>query len=297
VRQRSWHRRAGTTPLKYLVLGASGQLGGDVTEAARRRGDAVTAPNHAACDITDPQAVERAISASRPDAVINSAGWTRVDAAEEDAAEAELVNATAAGIVAGACAAAGVRLCHISTDYVFDGTAASPIDEDATPAPRSIYGQTKLHGELAVRERCPDHLIVRTSWLFGRAGPNFVLTILRLAAERPQLRVVADQQGGPTWTGHLAPAVLRLIDIAPPGTYHLTNSGVTTWHSLAVAAIRARGLDTSVVPITTAEYPTLAARPAYSVLDNRRWRELGEPPLPSWEAGLNSYLSGLEPQG
>jgi dTDP-4-dehydrorhamnose reductase len=279
------------------VLGGSGQLGGDVSEAARRQGNAVTAPDHAACDITDPHAVRRAISAGRPDAVINCAGWTRVDAAEEHQAEAELVNATAAGIVAAACAAAAVRLCHISTDYVFAGTATEPIDEGTPPAPTSAYGRTKLHGELAVRERCPDHLIVRTSWLFGRDGPNFVLTILRLAAERPQLRVVADQRGAPTWTGHLAPAVLRLIEIAPPGTYHLTNSGVTTWYGLAVAAIRARGLDTDVVPITTAEYPTPAARPAYSVLDNRRWRELGEPPLPSWETGLSSYLAGLEPSG
>jgi dTDP-4-dehydrorhamnose reductase len=279
------------------VLGGSGQLGGDVSAAARGQGDFVAAPSHDTCDITDPRAVERAITAIGPDAVINCAGWTRVDAAEGHESEAELANATAAGIVAGACAAAGVRLCHISTDYVFDGTATEPIDESAPTAPRSAYGRTKLHGELAVRERCPDHLIVRTSWLFGRAGPNFVLTILRLAAERSELRVVADQRGVPTWTGHLAPAVLRLIEIGPPGTYHLTNSGVTTWHGLALAAIRARGMNTDVIPITTTQYPTPAARPAYSVLDNRRWRELGEPPLPSWEAGLSSYLATLEPGG
>jgi dTDP-4-dehydrorhamnose reductase len=276
------------------VLGGSGQLGGDVTEAAGAKGDSVTAPSHEACDITDPRAVERAIAAIGPDAVVNCAGWTRVDAAEEHESEAELVNATAAGIVADACAAAGVRLCHISTDYVFEGTATEPIDESAPTVPRSAYGRTKLHGELAVRERCPNHLIVRSSWLFGRAGPNFVLTILRLARERSELRVVADQRGAPTWTGHLAPAVLRLIEIGPPGTYHLTNSGVTTWHDLAVAATRIRRIDTDVIPITTAEYPTPAARPAYSVLDNRRWRELGESPLPSWEAGLRSYLATPE---
>lgn len=276
------------------MLGGSGQLGGDVGDAARGEGDSVAAPSREACDITDPHAVERAITAIRPEAVINCAGWTQVDAAEDHEPEAELVNATAAGIVAGACAAAGVRLCHISTDYVFDGTATTPIDESARPEPRSAYGRTKLHGEVAVRERCPDHLIVRTSWLFGRAGPNFVLTILRLATERSELRVVADQRGAPTWTGHLAPAILRLIEIGPPGTYHLTNSGVTTWHGLAVAATRARRIDTDVIPITTAEYPTTAARPAYSVLDNRRWRELGEHPLPSWEAGLRSYLATLE---
>ena len=278
------------------MLGASGQLGGDVADAGRALGHAVAAAGHAACDITDPEAVERAISTSRPDAVINCAGWTRVDAAETHEAEAELVNANAAGIVAGACAAAGLRLCHISTDYVFDGEATEPIDERAVPAPRSAYGRSKLHGEIAVRDRCPDHLIVRTSWLYGRDGPNFVLTMLGLAAERREVRVVADQQGAPTWTGHLAPAVLRLVEIAPPGTYHLTNGGITTWHGLALAAIRGRGMDTGVVPISTAEYPTAATRPAYSVLDNRRWRELGEPPLPPWEDGLRAYLASLGPR-
>jgi dTDP-4-dehydrorhamnose reductase len=171
----------------------------------------------------------------------------------------------------------------------------SPIPETAVPAPRSAYGRTKWHGEIAVREHCPDHVIVRTSWLYGRQGPNFVLTMLRLASERPQLRVVADQQGSPTWTGNLAPAMLRLLEIGPPGTYHLTNSGITTWYGLAVAAIRARGLETEVVPITTAEYPTPTERPAYSVLDNRAWRDLGEPPLPDWEVGLQGYLASLDP--
>ncbi len=144
-----------------------------------------------------------------------------------------------------------------------------------------------------MREHCRDHLIVRTSWLYGRQGPNFVLTMLRLAGERPEVRVVADQRGAPTWTGHLAPAMLRLLEIGSPGTYHLTNSGETTWYGLALAAIRARGLSAEVVPITTAEYPTPATRPAYSVLDNRAWRELGEPPLPAWEEGLRAYLASL----
>jgi dTDP-4-dehydrorhamnose reductase len=279
------------------VFGAAGQLGGDLTDAIRRQGDQVTAVGHRGGDITAPAAVMQAIEVSRPDAVINCAAWTRVDAAEDHEAEAELINGTGAGIVAAACAAAGVRLCHLSTDYVFDGSATEPIDEDAPTDPQSAYGRTKLHGEEAVRAVCADHLIVRTSWLYGRNGPNFVLTMLRLAADRPEVRVVADQQGVPTWTGHLAPAVLRLIEIATPGTYHLTNSGATTWYGLALAAIRARGLTALVVPITTAEYPTAAARPAYSVLDNRRWRELGELPLPNWEEGLAAYLATLDPTG
>ena len=276
------------------MLGTPGQLGGDLLDEGARQGLEMVGRTQWECDITDGAAVERAIAEVRPDAVINGAAWTRVDAAEEHEAEAEAVNATGAGLVAAACASAGIRCCHVSTDYVFDGTATAPIPEDAVASPRSAYGRTKWHGEVAVRERCPDHLIVRTSWLYGRQGPNFVLTMLRLAAERSELRVVADQHGAPTWTGHLAPAMLRLLAVAPPGTYHLTNSGVTTWYDFAVAIVSARGLPTEVVPISTAEYPVAAARPAYSVLDNRAWRDLGEQPLPEWQEGLRSYLASLD---
>jgi dTDP-4-dehydrorhamnose reductase len=276
------------------VLGTPGQLGGELVDEGARMGHEMIGVTQAECDITDAAAVDGVIRSHRPDAVVNCAAWTQVDAAETHEAEAELVNATGAGLVADVCAAAGIRCCYVSTDYVFDGTATAPIDEDAPTGPRSAYGRTKLHGEIAVRDRCPDHIIVRTSWLYGRQGPNFVLTMLRLAGERPEVRVVADQRGAPTWTGHLAPAMLRLLEVGSPGTYHLTNSGVTTWHGLALAAIRARGLTTEVVPITTAEYPTPATRPAYSLLDNRAWRDLGEPPLPAWEDGLRAYLASLE---
>jgi dTDP-4-dehydrorhamnose reductase len=279
------------------VLGSSGQLGGDLVDEGTRHGHDMIGLTRAQCDVTDGAAVARAIEAVRPDAVINCAAWTRVDAAEEHEAEAESVNAAGAGLVAAACAAAGVRCCHMSTDYVFDGTATSPIREDAVAAPRSAYGRTKLHGEIAVREQCADHLVVRTGWLYGRQGPNFVLTILRLASERRPLRVVVDQHGAPTWTGHLAPAILRLVEVAGSGTYHLTNSGATTWYDLAVAAIGARGLTADVSPISTAEYPTPAARPAYSVLENRAWRELGEPALPDWHEGLGAYLASFDAGG
>lgn len=279
------------------MLGTPGQLGGDLLDEGTRQGLEMVGRTQWECDITDGAAVERAIAEVRPDAVINGAAWTQVDAAEEHEAEAEAVNATGAGLVAAACASAGIRCCHVSTDYVFDGTATAPIPEDAVPSPRSAYGRTKWHGEVAVRERCPDHLIVRTSWLYGRQGPNFVLTMLRLAAERPEIRVVADQHGAPTWTGHLAPAMLRLLEVGPPGTYHLTNRGVTTWYDFAVAIIGARVLQAEVVPINTSEFPLPAARPAYSVLDNRAWRGLGEPPLPEWQEGLRSYLASLEAAG
>ncbi len=279
------------------MLGTPGQLGGDLVDEGTRQGLEMVGRTQWECDITDGAAVERAIAEVRPDAVINGAAWTQVDAAEEHEAEAEAVNATGAGLVAAACASAGIRCCHVSTDYVFDGTATAPIPEGAVASPRSAYGRTKWHGEVAVTKRCPDHLIVRTSWLYGRQGPNFVLTMLRLAAERPEIRVVADQHGAPTWTGHLAPAMLRLLQVGPPGTYHLTNRGVTTWYDFAVAIIGARALQAEVVPITTSEFPLPAARPAYSVLDNRAWRELGEPPLPEWQEGLRSYLASVEAAG
>jgi dTDP-4-dehydrorhamnose reductase len=279
------------------VLGTPGQLAGDLVDEGLRQGHEMIGVTQAECDITDAVAVERVIRAHQPQAVINGAAWTRVDAAEDHEAEAEAVNAKGPGYVAAACAAAGIRCCHVSSDYVFDGTATAPIPEEAPVAPRSAYGRTKWDGELAVRANCPDHLIVRTSWLYGRQGPNFVLTMLRLATESEQLRVVADQRGAPTWTGHLAPAMIRLLDIGPPGTYHLTNSGVCSWYDFAVATLRARGLTTEVVPITTAEYPTRAERPAYSVLDNRSWRELGEPPLPDWNEGLRRYLGTLDADG
>ncbi|HEY6783215.1 MAG TPA: dTDP-4-dehydrorhamnose reductase [Candidatus Dormibacteraeota bacterium] len=283
--------------LKYLVFGARGQLGGDLVDAGARADHEMVGLTEAECDIRDAGAVEHWIGSVHPDAVINAAAWTQVDAAEDHEAEAEAVNATGAGVIAAACAGAGVRCCHVSTDYVFDGSASSPIPEDAVAAPKSAYGRTKWHGEVAVRQRCADHLIVRTSWLYGRQGPNFVLTMLRLGAERPQLRVVADQHGAPTWTGHLAPAMLRLLEVGPPGTYHLSNGGSTTWYDLAIATIRARGLAAEVVPITTADYPTPALRPAYSVLDNRAWRKLGEPPLPDWTEGLRAYLATLDAGG
>ena len=273
------------------MLGTPGQLGGDLVDEGVRQGHDMIGMTRDDCDVTDRNAVASAIKATQPDAVFNCAAWTRVDAAEDNEAEAESVNAVGAGHVAAACAVSGIRCCHVSTDYVFDGTATSPIPEDAAAAPRSAYGRTKWHGEIAVREKCADHLIVRTGWLYGRQGPNFVLTMLRLASEGRPIRVVADQHGGPTWTGHLAPAMLRLVEVAGPGTYHLTNSGETTWYDLAVAAIDARGLAVDVVPITTAEYPTPAVRPAYSVLENRAWRALGEPALPDWREGLRAYLA------
>jgi len=275
--------------MRVLVFGAGGQLGRELV-GLRSRPHEVTGLTRAECDIAQPGAAAAALQAHHPGAVINCAAWTKVDAAETQRDDAFRANALGPRLLAEACRDAEVLLCHISTDYVFDGTATAPIPEDAPTHPVGVYGESKLAGEEAIRATTPQHQIVRTSWLYGQDGPNFVLTMLRLGAEREELRVVADQRGAPTWTGHLAPALLRLLDHAMPGTYHLTNSGETTWCDFARAIMADAHLPARVLPTTTAEYGAPAPRPAYSVLDNAAWRALEEPPLPAWENGLQAYL-------
>lgn len=280
--------------MRVLVTGAKGQLGGDVVASLRQAGhEAVGASRQGevSIDITDPASVARAMAEVRPAAVVNCAAWTAVDAAEGDADGAYSVNALGPRLLAAACAAAGAMLTHISTDFVFDGEAAAPIDEWSPTRPLGVYGASKLAGELEVRSLCPRHQIVRTAWLYGGDGPNFILTMLRLARERGELRVVDDQRGSPTWTGHLAPALVRLLELDVPGIYHLVNDGDTTWHGLAAAIVEESGLDARVHAIQTLDYPTPARRPAYSVLDCRAWRLLREPPLPPWRDGLRAYLA------
>jgi dTDP-4-dehydrorhamnose reductase len=264
---------------------------------ASAAGHQVRSTTHADCDITSPEAVHQALEDVAPEVLINCAAWNKVDAAESETEAAFRVNALGPRVLAAACAASNVLLVHLSTDYVFDGSASSPIDEWQRPNPRSTYGASKLAGENEVRILARRHQVVRTSWLYGRDGPNFVLTMMRAVAEGRRLRVVADQLGSPTWTGHLAPALLRLIMRDIPGTFHLTNSGAVSWHGFAEAIVAAGGGSADVAAITTAEYPTAAQRPQYSVLDNRVWRLLGETPLPDWRDGLNSYLATLRGQG
>ncbi len=283
--------------MRILLTGGAGQLGRELLDTATAEGHEVRSTTRAECDITSPAQVRAVLDDARPEVVINCAAWTKVDAAESESDAAFLINAIGPRVLAGACAARDVLLVQISTDYVFDGTATSPIDEWQRPHPRSVYGASKLAGEYEVRALAKRHLVIRTSWLYGRDGPNFVLTMLRAAAARPELRVVSDQVGSPTWTGHLAPIVLRAIARDVPGTLHLTNSGVVSWHGFAEAIVAAAGRSTPVIPITTAEYPTAAPRPSYSVLDNRAWRLLGEDPLPDWREGLTSYLANLPATG
>jgi dTDP-4-dehydrorhamnose reductase len=275
--------------MRVLVVGGGGQLGRELS-ALHNAARPIIALSHAECDIAVPGDAARALTDHRPDVVVNCAAYTRVDAAEAEPEVAYRNNAHGPELLAQACQAHRVGLVHMSTDYVFDGTATEPIDEMARTNPLGVYGASKFAGEQAVRAHCAHHQIVRTAWLYGQDGPNFVLTMLRLGAERDEVRVVADQRGAPTWTGHLAPALLRLAERGAPGTYHLTNSGETTWHALAEAVMRGAGLACRVVPISTAEYGAPAPRPAYSVLDDRAWQLLGEAPLPPWQEGLEAYL-------
>lgn len=280
--------------MRLLVTGSHGQLGSELVPLATAAGHAVVGVDRADGDITSPEDVRGLFSEHRPEVVVNCAAWTGVDAAETRVDGAYRVNAIGPRILAAQCRASGARLLHLSTDYVFDGAADSPRDEWASAAPLSVYGASKLAGEEEVRRLCPDHLVVRTAWMYGQAGPNFVLTMLRMAREGGVLRVVADQRGSPTWTGHLAPALLRLLDRGAAGTFHLTGGGSTTWHGFARAILDASGLERAPVEaISTADFPTPARRPAYAVLDNRAWRLLGEEPLPEWRVGLASYLKTL----
>jgi dTDP-4-dehydrorhamnose reductase len=283
--------------VRILLTGGGGQLARELLDVATASGHEIRSTNHDQCDITDLDEVRATLEEVGPDVLINCAAWTHVDAAESNADEAYRINAIGPRVLATACAPREVLIVHISTDYVFDGAASSPINEWQVPRPRSVYGASKLAGENEIRALARRHQVVRTSWLYGRHGPNFVLTMLRAAEQDGPLRVVADQLGSPTWTGHLAPALLRLVSRDLPGTYHLTNSGAVSWHGFAEAIFAGAGRSVEVTPVPTSEYPTPAPRPAYSVLDNRVWRLLGESTLPDWRDGLSAYLRQLHDRG
>ena len=259
-----------------LLFGGDGQLGREMRRASAARGVALTALPRAQADITDAGAVREAIERHDSSIVINAAGYTKVDQAETEPEAAHRANAIGPGVLAAACAQAGVPLIHMSTDYVFDGTKPSPSVEEDPVAPINRYGQSKADGEQAVRDAAPMHVIVRTSWVYGEFGTNFLKTMIKLAATRDELRVVADQHGCPTSTPDLADALLavapQLIDGKSAwGTYHFAGSGVTTWHGFASRIVAAQapltGRAPRVTAITTAEFPRAARPPANSALD------------------------------
>ncbi|MCS0495482.1 dTDP-4-dehydrorhamnose reductase [Ancylobacter sp. MQZ15Z-1] len=265
-----------------MLLGAGGQLGREVAALAGERGLALTALDHAGLDIADAAAIERVIGAMKPDVVINAAAYTAVDRAESEPELANAINAKAPGDIAAACARHGAALIHISTDYVFDGTRTGAYVESDSIAPLGVYGASKAAGESAVRAALPAHLILRTSWVYGAYGANFLKTMLRLARERDRLTVVADQHGCPTATRDIAEAILVAAQAfragtAVPGTYHFAGTGATSWHGFAseivAQAARHTGRRPEVAAITTADYPTPARRPANSELSSELFAE------------------------
>src|SRR3954452_11837487 len=264
--------------MRLLVTGAAGMLGRDVVAAAESAGHDVIALARRDLDIADPAAVRAAVDASRPDAAVNCAAWTDVDGAEEHEAEATRVN----GIGAGNVAAAAPHVVHVSSDYVFDGAASEPYAEDDTTGPRSAYGRSKLAGEHAVAA-AGEHAIVRSAWLFGVHGKNFVATMLRLPRVPPRVNVVADQIGCPTFSGHLAPALVEVAEQRLTGILHVAGGGACSWHELAQAAFDESGVDCVAHPVTTPESPRPAPRPAWSVLASTRPEA---PALPPWRGGL-----------
>lgn len=249
--------------MRLLVLGANGQVGFELGRARLPDGMTLTARDRAGLDITDRKAVFAAVPGH--DLVVNAAAYTAVDRAESERGAAFAANAEAPGHLAEACRKEGAALIHLSTDYVFDGTKPGPYAEDDPVNPLGAYGESKEAGERAVRAALAEHVILRTAWVYGAHGHNFVKTMLRLASERPSLRVVADQRGSPSSAADIAAAILR-IAAAPKrwGTFHFTGGGETTWHGFAEAIVRGR---VPVEPIATADYPTPARRPANSVLD------------------------------
>jgi len=274
---------------KLLVTGAKGMLGQAVVAAAEKSSDQTLALGRGELDITDAAAITAAIDEFEPDALINCAAWTDVDGAEAEEASATAINGAGAAKLAASCAASGVRLVHVSTDYVFDGSATQPYVESSPVNPKSAYGRSKLAGEAAIEAAGGDYAIVRAAWLFGAGGSNFVDTMLRLGAEREQIEVVTDQVGCPTWTGHLAPALVACAAADGTGIFHAVGGGRCSWFELATETISLAGLKAKVEPTTTESFPRPAPRPAFSVLGSERGDEAIV--LPDWHEGLRGYLA------
>lgn len=280
---------------RYVLIGAAGQLGSDLVRTFGG-GGALLPLTHQDIDILDARRTAEVLSTLRPTYVINTAAWNLVDRAEDEPRAAFALNAEAVGTLAATCERLGATLVHFSTDYVFDGAKRAPYVEDDPPNPLSAYGESKLAGERLARERCARAIVVRVAALFGiarssgKGGTNFVETMLRAAAAGRALRVVADQITAPSYTLDVARAVWRLM-AAPPGIYHVTAAGETTWYEFAREIFRREGLSPALTGVSAAEYGARAKRPAYSILAHRALRALGHSEPPPWTDGLTAYLS------
>jgi dTDP-4-dehydrorhamnose reductase len=285
--------------MKILITGAAGQLGQALVEDMGRRGWEAVATDLAHLDITDPRAVQRQLEEQRPNAVINAAAATRVDDLEANPDLALRVNSLGPRNLAVACRRLGLKLVQVSSDYVFDGAKSGPYLEWDKTGPLSVYGRSKLLGEEFVRQQCPDHFIVRTAWLYGVPGPNFVTAILargRDASSPHAFKVVHDQRGTPTSTLALAPQLLALVETEAFGTYHATCQGETTWYEFAGLVLELAGLKVKVTPCTTGDYPRPAPRPANSVLENRLLRLSGLDLMPDWQAAYRQFWERFQGQ-
>ena len=293
--------------MTILLLGANGQVGHELRRSLAPLGSIVATtrsgelPDGGRCEIADfdrPDTLAELVQRIAPVAVVNAAAYTAVDKAEDEEAAAFRANAEAPGILAQACAERGIPFVHYSTDYVFDGQGSRPYREDDPTAPLGVYGASKLAGEDAIRAAGGRHLILRTAWVYGQHGHNFMKTMLRLGAERDELRVVADQVGTPTPAALIADVTTELLGLrdAPSGTFHLTPRGETSWHGFAEAILEealARGLiprAPKVIPVATSDYPTRARRPGYSRLDIGRLEQVLGRALPEWRTGLRQVL-------
>jgi dTDP-4-dehydrorhamnose reductase len=285
--------------VKFLVTGALGQLGSEVVRCFRGLGHTVVAPGKRELNLLRPDQIRQAVTDARPDWVINCAAYTQVDKAESDAATAFRINRDGAEYLAQAVSRSGGRMLHVSTDYVFDGQQDWPYRETDVTKPKSVYGRSKLAGEQAVLAALPAAIVLRTAWVYGVRGRNFVKTMLRLAATGQELRVVDDQKGTPTAAADIAQAIAGLTNCDTRGVFHFTAAGETTWYGFAVAILdEARQVGfrvrtQSIVPISTAEYPVAADRPAYSVLDTAKIQPCLDRPVPAWRDSLRIMLGEL----
>lgn len=287
--------------MKVLIFGRDGQVG----RALQRVLPAALALGRAEADLERPEALRPIILRETPDVVINAAAYTNVEAAEADRQRAWTVNAGALGVIGEAARDAGALVVHYSTDYVFDGTAPGPQDETASTSPLNVYGASKLAGEVLLRDSGADHVILRTSWVYGPEGKNFPLTILRLAREKSTIDVVADQRGAPTSAELIASVTARVIATPKPGLYHLAAAGETSWHGLAtylVETAREQGASLSLAPeairaIGAAKYAARAVRPANSLLDTSKLRSAYALELPAWQDGVARLITTLRDEG
>lgn len=276
--------------MKVLVTGVKGQLGHDVVRELEKRGMEAVGVDIEEMDITDAASVDEVIRAAAPDAVIHCAAYTAVDAAEENEAACRKVNADGPRNIAQVCRKLDIRMLYISTDYVFDGQGEHIWEPEDACAPKSVYGQTKYEGELAVQELLEKYFIVRIAWAFGKNGNNFVKTMLRLAETHDTITVVNDQFGSPTYTYDLARLLVDMIQTEKYGVYHATNEGFCSWYDFACAIFREAGVNVKVVPVTSAEYGAKANRPMNSRMSKDKLTENGFERLPSWEDALRRFM-------